>query len=182
MRLFFAFCLFLTLAGCAGEDRASMLGIARNTPDEFAILKREPLAVPSDIRDPAALPAPGSLAGATPSSQSRGASVVTGQPPTPETPSMRSVGFTAASEQPFLNQAIGITPVDPMIRQRLKTDAEDSQDTLTNPLNLVKADKILVPQEEYARLKALKEGGKPLSEGQPVARQEHPPLIQGILP
>ncbi|MFM7631728.1 MAG: DUF3035 domain-containing protein [Alphaproteobacteria bacterium] len=179
MRLFFGFCLFITLAACAGEDRASMLGIARNTPDEFAILKREPLAVPIDIRDPAALPAPGSLAGATPSSQSRGASVVTGQPLTPEMP---SVGFTAASEQPFLNQAIGTTPVDPMIRQRLKTDAEDSQDTLTNPLNLVKSDKILVPQEEYARLKALKEAGKPLSEGQPVARQEQNPLIQGILP
>lgn len=181
MRLFLASFLALTLAGCAGEDRASMLGISRNNPDEFAILKREPLTIPDDVRYAEQIPSPGSLATATPSSQSRGASVVTGKPLTSET-AIPSVTITEGSTQAFLNKITGPTTVDPMIRQRLKTDEADSQDLLTNPLNLTQPNKIIDPKGEYARLKALQKSGKPISDGEPVAYQEQNPLLKGILP
>jgi hypothetical protein len=181
MRLFFAAVLALSLSGCAGEDRASMLGIARNTPDEFAILKREPLAVPGDVHNPEHIPSPGSLATATPSSQSRGASVITGTPLTTEDAS-GSVAITGGNAQAFLDKATGTTAVDPLIRERLKTDEAESQDVLTNPLNLAKPNTIIEPKKEYARLKTLKEANKPLSDGEPVAYQEQNPLLKGILP
>jgi hypothetical protein len=69
-----------------------------------------------------------------------------------------------------------------MIRQRLKTDEKESQDLLTNPLNLAKSNTIIEPKKEYARLKTLKEANKPLSDGEPVAYQEQNPLLNGILP
>jgi hypothetical protein len=181
MRVLFAILLALSLSGCAGEDRASMLGISRNDPDEFAILKRDPLAVPNDVETPEHLPAPGSLAIATPSSQSRGASVVTGTP-LPQTPTSSSVVITEGGAQAFLDKAIGTTPVDPMIRQHLKEDELKSKDILQNPLHLAQSNTVIAPKEEYARLKALKEAGKPLSDGDPVAYQEQNPLLNGILP
>jgi hypothetical protein len=181
MRLFFAAFLALGFAGCAGEDRASMLGIARNTPDEFAILKRDPLAVPGDVRDPETIPSPKSLTSAAPSSQSRGASVVTGTPVTTET-SARSVAITGGNAQAFADKVTSTTAVDPMIRQRLETDETESHELLNNPLNLVTSNKIIAPKGEYARLKALKEAKKPLSDGDPVAYQEQNPLLNGILP
>ncbi len=181
MRLFFAAFLALGLSGCAGEDRASMLGIARNSPDEFAILKRDPLAVPNDINNPETIPSPKSLASAAPSSQSRGASVVTGTPVTTET-SARSVAITGGSAQAFLDKVTGTTAVDPMIRQRLEMDEAESKTLLNDPLNLITSNKIIAPKGEYARLKALKEAKQPLSDGEPVAYQEQNPLLNGILP
>jgi hypothetical protein len=181
MRLFFAVFLALGLASCAGEDRASMLGIARNTPDEFAILKREPLTVPGDVHNPETIPSPKSLTSAAPSSQSRGASVVTGTPVTTEA-SPRSVAITGGAAQAFVEKVIGTTVVDPMIRQRLETDEAESKSLLNDPLNLIASNKIIAPKGEYARLKALKEAKKPLSDGEPVAYQEQNPLLNGILP
>lgn len=181
MRLLFAVFMVLGLSGCAGEDRASMLGISRNDPDEFAILKRDPLAVPSDVEAPERLPAPGSLATAAPPSQSRGASVVTGTP-LPQNSTSSPVVITEGGAQAFLDKAIGTTLVDPMIRQRLKEDALKSNDILQNPLHLAQSNTVIAPKQEYARLKALKEAGKPLSEGDPVAYTERNPLFNGILP
>jgi hypothetical protein len=158
-----------------------MLGIARNTPDEFAILKREPLTVPNNVHNPEHIPSPGSLATATPSSQSRGASVITGTPLTTEAPS-EAVAITGGNAQAFADKVTSTTAVDPMIRQRLETDETESHELLNNPLNLVTSNKIIAPKGEYARLKALKEAKKPLSDGEPVAYQEQNPLLNGILP
>ncbi len=182
MRFLPAVMLILGLTACAGEDRASMLGIARNKPDEFAILKREPLAVPENVKDPQTLPSPGSLASGPTSSQSRGASVITGIPSQPEPKTMRSVAMLDGGEQALLDKATALTVPDPMIRERLKTDETENKDLVSETLNLPNADKVIVPKGEYERLKALKEAKKPLNEGDPVARQEKNPLFNALIP
>ena len=182
MRFLPAVILILGLAACAGEDRASMLGIARNKPDEFAILKREPLAVPADVNNPELLPSPGSLASGTASSQSRGAAVISGTPSQPEPKTLRSVAMLDGGEQALLDKATGLTVPDPMIRERLKTDETENKDLVSETLNLPNTDKVIVPKGEYERLKALKEAEKPLNEGEPVARQEKNPLFKALIP
>jgi hypothetical protein len=92
------------------------------------------------------------------------------------------VAITGGNAQAFADKVTSTTAVDPMIRQRLETDETESHELLNNPLNLVTSNKIIAPKGEYARLKALKEAKKPLSDGDPVAYQEQNPLLNGILP
>lgn len=158
----------LALAGCSGVKE--QVGLARKSPDEFAVVKRAPLEVPANLTaDPAALPPP-----------QPGAPRPQEQSPV-ESARLSVFGDVAASggaqpssgEAAVLEQA-GAMQVDPAIRRTV--DRETVETTVSNRPVIDRlldwsgegesSASVVDAAKEAERLKKNQEEGKPATAGE----------------
>lgn len=109
--------LVLLGAGCSGNSAAQTFGFGKRSPDEFQVVKRQPLVVPPELR--LRPPVPGAEGPASTAASTEAYTVLTGNAPT------RSTGMSAA-EVALLDAAPGREL--PNIRQVLAQ--EDPQTTV----------------------------------------------------
>lgn len=153
----------LLLAACSGDGPATLsdqtlaqqLGIAKRSPDEFAVLRTQPLIVPPDFRlrppaDAAAETDPRALARAR----------LTGQNPAV------AAAASASQGQAALLQRAEAEGADPLIRQQLLQDAPDIEPVegylLGDILGITPAapdPDALEPSDEAARLRRNENAG-----------------------
>lgn len=88
----------LSLAACSGGSVASSLGMGKRSPDEFAVVRQQPLVIPPDFQ--LRPPGPGEATTAAGSAADRARANLTGQPlqPQPERPAAGVASSGAASE------------------------------------------------------------------------------------
>ncbi len=163
----FLFCAFLPfLTGCS--DVRETIGLDRDAPDEFSVVRRAPLEIPPGLTA-AALPPPRP-----------------GMPRPQETaPSLEArEALTGSKDEVFaqdasdsedaLLQKTNADQTDPSIRRTLDKESEELKDVnkpviqkltglaKSNPENSAT---IVDAQKEFERLKKNKEEGKPATEG-----------------
>lgn len=153
-------CVILT--ACANEQSVKQqIGIGRNSPDEFTVIKRAPLSLPPDynLRPP-----------------------VPGAPPLAEqdttlTAQQNILGTavnTTSADQGFLER-LGATTADPNIRATLEAEnralAEQQQSAVDRLINIANdktpepKDAVVDPKAERARIQTTLEEGAPINTG-----------------
>ena len=160
-------CTVLALSACSGAKEK--MGLTRTAPDEFAVVKRAPLAMPPDysLRPPT----PGA---ARPQEEAAGAQareVVFGRE---QTASAQKSAPTSAES--FILQQTGGAAADPLIRQTVDTEtAEMEPESKPVAERLLgwktgntdePAAKVVDAAKEAERLKKNEEEGKSVTEGQ----------------
>lgn len=158
------FCI-LVLASCEGARE--QLGLERNPPDEFAVVKRAPLSMPPNytLRPPR----PGALRPQEQAPIEQARETVFGQQTrqiVPETPD--------DAEKAFLQQA-GALQTDPAIRKKIDAETQELRDRnkpvaqkllgIGGNRDEISASVVDAP-EETARIRQNIEEGKPLTEGE----------------
>lgn len=154
----------LSLQGCTSVKKE--LGVGRNSPDEFLVVKRAPLTLPPDYM----LRAPGNPDEASPASESsdKVKSSILGKS---ETPAVKG------NAEETLLEKMGVASANPDIRKKIDEDNgyisiqnrsvanklifwDDEQPSIDNvPSSVVD------PKAETERLKKNKTEGKPVNEG-----------------
>ena len=176
------FALPLLLAACDNGGMRDTLGLTRTAPDEFIVVSRPPLSVPPEfnLRPPTAGEAP---LGSSADEQAR--SLLTGKPagyansdaalvePTVETavtPVVRTDALTGGADA--LLKRAGSHSADESIRAKLGEDAARPADT-SNAKTLLeqidgteKKEPTVDAKKEAERLRANKDSGKPITEGE----------------
>jgi hypothetical protein len=158
--------LTLSLIGLGACSNAKeKLGLEKKSPDEFAVVKRAPLAMPPDytLRPPSpGAPRPQE---AEPSAQAK--QTVFGEN-LPQTQ-----GGVSEPEAILLQQA-GAGNIDPAIRAKVDAETaatvEDKRPVAKKLLNIMSGSEdpsasVVDPAKEAERIQANKETGKPITEG-----------------
>jgi len=176
-----ALVLPVMLAACSGQEAREAIGLTREAPDEFVIVSRPPLTVPPDFE--LRPPTPGVARPAESTEKAARGLVLKGeQPPATleELPAISNVetavvpvlsGDAATPGEAALLNKIGITEVDPQIRQKLGSSprqAEANQEAKTLYEKLVTdpaQEPIVDSKKEAERIRANTDAGKPLTEG-----------------
>lgn len=158
------------LVGCSSAK--DQLGLTRSAPDEFAVVKRAPLALPPSygLRPPA----PGAPRPQEQSTNQQARQTVFGE----DAPAMQEA-TTASSSEALLLQKAGGNNADPTIRDKVDAETKDLSDR-----NQTVAKKILgiAGKEEDASatiVNATKETErirKNIEEGRPVTEGETPSI------
>ena len=171
------------LTACSGAKEK--LGLTRSTPDEFAVIKRAPLVIPSNLVQ-LPVPQPGAPRPQEKTSQEMAAEALFG-PEMPEEvvaedgtvvrqmPSSSRTAIptstTMTESEAVLLQQTGATQTNPQIRQVVDSEAEETtyeeQAVIDKILNRkVEAQgSVIDPQAEAQRLKANQAAGRPLNAG-----------------
>lgn len=176
------------LAGCG--DTRKMLGLDKQTPDEFRIINRAPLSLPPDyaLRPPD----PGAVRPQETTIGQRAIAAVTGTAATASTSDAtapaKSAGPTlSAGESSFLNH-VGAKQAEPNIREvvnRENTGLLDANSTFLDGLMFWRkpedASRVVDPQRESERLRANAALGKSVDEGEtPTIQRRKKALLEGI--
>lgn len=162
----------MLLAGCS--DVQESLGIARNVPDEFAVVPRAPLSVPPGV----SLPQPGTTepAGGVVTAPERGAAAVLGGDTT---------GGGVTSGQAALLASAGANRADPNIRRVVDQETQDlfrADDSFVDDLLFWQATApdgtVVDPVAEQRRLQTVQAQGQPINAGEVpiIERREQAPL------
>ena len=157
------FFLPLLLTACESGGIQETLGLNREAPDEFTVVSRPPLTVPPEftLRPPSPGEAP---LGTAADAQAR--SLITGQS---KEPAAQSETLSAGANS--LLKRAGADAADTSIRDKLTNDAATPVDTShakTLMEQLTGADKnepTVDAKKEAERLRANKDSGKPVTEG-----------------
>lgn len=168
-KFYLSACL-LILAACSNAKEN--LGLVKKSPDEFAVVKRAPLSMPPDYSLRPPMPGAPRPQEQAPDQQAKEAVFGEGK-------EMGNVDFTQG-ENALLKQA-GATKADPQIRR--KVDSETALDTDKNKpvvkkilgLAGVEEDQkgtVVNAKKEAERLRANKEAGKPVTEGETPSIEE----------
>ncbi|MCK6418013.1 MAG: DUF3035 domain-containing protein [Alphaproteobacteria bacterium] len=168
MRILFALgfiSLAVLLAGCSNAREE--LGLKRDAPDEFAVVKRAPLELPPnyDLRPPR----PGASRPQEQTTSLQAQSAVYGRDPVAgnELPANAS-----SADRVFLEMA-GVLTLDPQIRAKLDRETQylaDQNTTVMQKLGISETKpggeaNIVNAPEEAARLKKNQQEGKPVTDG-----------------
>lgn len=160
----------LALTGCSGVKE--QLGLTKDSPDEFSVLKRAPLEMPPGMALPPPTPGAPRPQEQTPDAQAQ--QTVFGST---DAPSSASPG---AAEEALLQQA-GAGNNDPDIRaivDKETAELHDRNKPVAEKLLGIGGDKnepsasVVDAQKEYERLKKNKEEGKPATEGETPSIEE----------
>lgn len=173
----------LVLAGCNSGGLQETLGLNREAPDEFTVVSRPPLSVPPEfsLRPPAPGEAPRGMV-----AEDRARSLLTGRSEdTAVTPVERSEGWSSGASS--LLKRAGADQADDGIREKLGQDALRPADTskatslLEQLTGAEKNEPTVDAQKEMERLRANKDAGKPLNEGEvPEEKSKTRSLIDRI--
>lgn len=154
----------ITLSACEGTKE--QLGLTRQMPDEFAVMKRAPLEMPPEYKLPP--PSPGAARPQERPSKIQARSVVFGND------EQKSAASPASGEAALLQQA-GTDAAQPDIRETVDREtatlAPKEQPVaqkllgLTIGNNQTEPATIVDAEAEAARLKKNREEGKPATEG-----------------
>ncbi len=168
--IFLSCAALLLLAGCSGTKET--LGLTREAPDEFAVVKRAPLELPPDytLRPPE----PGAPRPQEQATDQQARQAVFGlEEVRPQN--------TARGEDSILLQKAGADAVDPNIRSAVDREtrvmAEQDRPAVKKLLNIGKDDveppaTLVDAEAEAERLRKNQEEGKPLSEGETPTIEE----------
>lgn len=180
----------VALSGC-GSTQGNILGFEKNAPDEFAVVKRAPLALPPDfgLRPPRPGAARPQEVAARQSAQD---SLLGGSPAAPQTRrdarAVRAerIGNRSAAEVALLNKT-GALDTDPSIRQVINRESVGSVDAAEEnfvdkllfwrdkkPVDAGSTDYTIVDADrERRRLQENETLGKPVTEGRtPTIRRK----------
>ena len=176
--------MLLALGACGGTNTArEMLGIQRNSPDEFAVVSRPPLSVPPEFN--LRPPLDGKDSANLPAADEHARALLTGQTPPASNVLNADTAVGAVSVSPasspaeaeFLNRA-GADKAQADIRTRIQKDSEvvvvekkdkswwDFSDDKDPTVKTVDA------EGEKARLKTNAATGKPITAGETPSVKE----------
>jgi hypothetical protein len=188
--------LILLTSGCGGGSAREILGLGRNSPDEFAVVSRPPLSTPPEfsLRPPQA----GRQATNLPDSESKARSLITGEETasgsydggTMMGPADTAVGvvtsgsLASSGESQLLNRA-GANKADSNIRDQLENEhtnwqvkTEDDDSWLQWEEDGAPGESTVDAAAEKKRLEENKKSGKSVTEGETPAIE---PKDKGIL-
>jgi hypothetical protein len=183
MRIFPLFFLApcLLLAACSGQDARETLGLTREAPDEFVVVSRPPLTVPPDFE--LRPPTPGVARPAESTTSAARGLVLQGEQPPASLEELGAAPTVATAVDPVLSSTaatpgeasllnkIGITKVDPDIRQKLGEDpkaaaANKEAKSLYEKLVQQSGEEPIVDSKKEAeRIRINTDTGKPVNEG-----------------
>lgn len=193
---------FLALAACSGSDVRNTLGLNRNPPDEFVVFSRPPLVVPPEFE--LTPPRPGEEAPHAVSTEQQARKLLLGTDGTGPGGSMsydEFMGDDARLPAPatavtpvFANEAptppsasflhrLGADAADPNIRSLLHTEVvaapkKKEADSLYEELvGQEQGDQVVDPAKEAERLRANKDAGKPITEGETPSQDTTPKSV-----
>lgn len=160
--------LMLLTTGC--ERAKEELGLTRHTPDEFAVMKRAPLEIPSDMTD-LPKPRPGAQRPQEVAAKSQAQQVVLGT-------NASGSDQKSGAEQSLLTKA-GAAQASPKIRSVVdRESAENSKDhrpVVKRLLNIgsdESAATVVDPAAEAERIQSNKKAGKPVTAGETPTQDE----------
>lgn len=168
------FCLLSSatiLSGCGGSSIKEQLGIDRHSPDEFSVLQRAPLEIPTDLKN-LPVPQPGLQRPQDITAKQQATKIILGNTET-------SVNQEASSSEEILLQKTNATANNPNIRQQLAKEAKeqknDKRPVIKRLLNVGDSDPSAVvvdAKAEAQRLKDAKDAGKPVTTGETPVIEE----------
>lgn len=171
LKIGFLCAFFLALSGCSGNVK-KQLGLAKEAPDEFRVVKRAPLEMPPDLSLPP--PAPGAARPQEAAPVQQAEKAVFGESQErPET--AESTGEAA------LLQKAGATHIDPSIRKTVDVETAEMSDrnkpVVKKLLDIGKDDaepsaSVVDPKAEYERIRKNREESKPITEGETPTIEE----------
>lgn len=152
----------LVLTGC--DRTKEVLGLNRHVPDEFSVMQRAPLEIPSDLST-LPVPQPGMARPQDTTAVTQAQEVILGKP------SPAAADEVSSAESSLLDKA-GATQVPSDIRNVVNREAADSTNANTpvvkKLLNLGSSEPgatVVDPVKEAERLKENKESGQPVTTG-----------------
>lgn len=184
------------LTACTGMEVKETLGLERRAPDEFRVVSRPPLSVPSEFY--LVPPQPGEGAFSKEQADIRARSLVTGQRITTldnldsandgladtAAPVVTTSSLPSPAESSIL-QKVGASSADPSIKEKLY---EDYRSTKTNDSDFLdklrgegEGDPVVDAKGEADRLKKNKETNKPANEGEvPVVDPKEKSVLERV--
>lgn len=185
----------LGLTACDGQNARDILGLGRNSPDEFRVVSRPPLSTPPDFQLRPPLEGEDSI-GLPPSDLQAKSLITNGQDISKIDYDIRrkmgeadtavgvvdSYSLGSKAENALLNRA-GVKNSDPQIRQKLYNEQiKRKKDAESNWLVPKKSDEYIVDAEkEKARIKSNMETGKTITDGKtPVVEPKERGVLEGL--
>ncbi|WP_395672340.1 DUF3035 domain-containing protein [Inquilinus sp.] len=176
----------LTVAGCGGSQTVQeMIGYDRSTPDEFAVMPRAPLAMPTSL-DELPPPTPGAPRPQEAQPREQAEAILFGQgqkvtraaaAPAAVGPGASAILAQAGQAQPDIRGA-----VDQETAQRAESD-EGFVDRLMFWNSKPLPGTVVDPYKESARLNTNAEAGKPLTTGDtPIIIRRRAAPLEGLVP
>jgi len=171
----------LMLLACSGQDARETLGLTREAPDEFVVVSRPPLTVPPDFE--LRPPTPGVARPAESTTSAARALVLKGEAPPASLEELGAAPTVATAVDPVLSgnaatpgessllNKIGITRVDPEIRQKLGVDPEkaaakrEAKTFYDRLLQESGEEPVVDSRKEAERIRINTDTGKPVNEG-----------------
>jgi hypothetical protein len=171
----------LMLLACSGQDARETLGLTREAPDEFVVVSRPPLTVPPDFE--LRPPTPGVARPAESTTSAARALVLKGEAPPASLEELGAAPTVATAVDPVLSgnaatpgessllNKIGITRVDPEIRQKLGADPEkaaakrEAKTFYDRLLQESGEEPVVDSRKEAERIRINTDTGKPVNEG-----------------
>jgi hypothetical protein len=171
----------LLLLACSGQDARETLGLIREAPDEFVVVSRPPLTVPPDFE--LRPPTPGVARPAESTTSAARALVLKGEAPPASLEELGAAPTVATAVDPVLSgnaatpgessllNKIGITRVDPEIRQKLGADPEkaaakrEAKTFYDRLLQESGEEPVVDSRKEAERIRINTDTGKPVNEG-----------------
>ncbi|MFO0109382.1 MAG: DUF3035 domain-containing protein [Alphaproteobacteria bacterium] len=171
----------LLLLACSGQDARETLGLTREAPDEFVVVSRPPLTVPPDFE--LRPPTPGVARPAESTTSAARALVLKGEAPPASLEELGAAPTVATAVDPVLSgnaatpgessllNKIGITRVDPEIRQKLGADPEkaaakrEAKTFYDRLLQESGEEPVVDSRKEAERIRINTDTGKPVNEG-----------------
>jgi len=171
----------LMLLACSGQDARETLGLTREAPDEFVVVSRPPLTVPPDFE--LRPPTPGVARPAESTTSAARALVLKGEAPPASLEELGAAPTVASAVDPVLSgnaatpgessllNKIGITRVDPEIRQKLGADPEkaaakrEAKTFYDRLLQESGEEPVVDSRKEAERIRINTDTGKPVNEG-----------------
>ncbi|MFN8972586.1 MAG: DUF3035 domain-containing protein [Alphaproteobacteria bacterium] len=171
----------LMLLACSGQDARETLGLIREAPDEFVVVSRPPLTVPPDFE--LRPPTPGVARPAESTTSAARALVLKGEAPPASLEELGAAPTVATAVDPVLSgnaatpgessllNKIGITRVDPEIRQKLGVDPEkaaakrEAKTFYDRLLQESGEEPVVDSRKEAERIRINTDTGKPVNEG-----------------
>jgi hypothetical protein len=188
---FFLLVPLALLAACANSDVRETLGINREAPDEFVVVSRPPLSLPPEFE--LRPPKPGEPQ-RIPSAEEEARRQLLGTPSQPAslddaatTASETAVAPVLTADAPsgatssFLSK-VGADKADDSIRDKLGKDAirppsKEAQSLYEEIVGSEKSDPVVDAKKEAERLRANKDTGKPVTEGETPNADEKPKSV-----
>lgn len=154
----------IILSACSGSNIKQQLGLDRKSPDEFAVMQRAPLEIPSDLKT-LPIPQPGLQRPQDMTAKQQASKVIFGGAEVAKTDRLSS------SEESLL-QKTNATAVSQNIRRQLAEDAaeekNDKRPVIKRLMNIGDGDPSAVvvdAKAEAKRIQDAKAAGKPVTTG-----------------
>lgn len=169
-RVLFGAVALLALSGCSGVKDS--LGLTKDSPDEFLVVKNAPLEMPPQLTLPQPRPGAPRPQEMTPTAQA--ATAVFGDSKLP-------AATEQSSTEAALLQRAGADQADPNIRHVVEKESQDlakRNRTVGQKLlglggqELEPSASVVDPKAEYERIKKNAEEGKPITEGETPSIEE----------